>query len=165
IVPYSNWFLSLLSKKWKDYYRLRRQGEYKVDNRNIRVLAVPGGRKIAWLQQFFIILAYKRHRKRLIDLVGDNKIELIHAQNVNVGAGFARMIYRDFHIPYVVTTRALTDKALGRDVIRSLKGAKSLLNLNIINKKLADRYNKQSYLIPHGLDEAFFKIQTKHHHQ
>lgn len=159
VVPYSNFLLSLLSKKWKEYRALRKNGHYVYEGKKIHVIAVPGFKLDYLFKRFLIAVSFISYFKKLKSLITKNHIDLVHGHNVGSDAALAAKISAKFKIPYVVTTRNIHNNKITTYVQRNLSAAGMLISLTPTLKSIADDYNKNSIMIPHGIDDVFFSYR------
>jgi glycosyltransferase involved in cell wall biosynthesis len=158
LVPYSNWILSLFSNKWKEYRQLRIKGNFRFQGNIVEVMAVPGIKNDLWIKGFFVLLSVFFYRKKIKRIIKDKNIDLIHAHNVFIDGGIANRLSKTYNIPYVLTTRNIHTVKINKYVSGNLKEASALVSLNFSLKALADEFNMESYLIPHGVDQDFFEM-------
>lgn len=158
VVPYSNFILSLFSKKWKDFRVLRKNKSYHHEGKRIEVISVPSFKYDTKFKPLLIRLAFFIYRRKLTKIISANNIDIAHAHNVGSDAGIAHQIHKRFKLPYIVTTRDIHRSKITRFVSKNLKDAKALISLNKSIKTIADRYNSNSYLIPHGIDDEFLNL-------
>lgn len=161
VVPYSNFILSLFSKKWKEYRTLRKKGYYLHENRKIEVIAVPSFRSDYLVKRFLVNICFNFYRKRLKSTIVKNHIDLVHAHNVGTDAALAAKINARYKIPYVITTRNIHNNRITSYVRKNLSMAKLLISLTPTLKRIADNFNENSILIPHGIDDVFFSHPSK----
>lgn len=160
VIPYSNFLFSLISKRWSDFRKLRKQRHFHLAGRKIEVIAVPSFRKDSALKSFFIRLAFEFNKRRLKRLIQLNNIDLVHAHNIGSDLGIARRINECFGLPYVVTTRDIHRSHITKFIRSSLSNARALISLNHQIKAVSDLYNQHSYILPHGIDGEFLDQNT-----
>lgn len=156
ILPDTNKFLSLISKKWKSYYEVKKCKIIKIKDRSIFVLGII---QLPWLFSFRFILyeiSFQINRKKIKSIIDEIKPTVIHAQNADVDAYLARRIKEVYHIPYVVTLRDL-NRIADDTVLLNLKKANKLIAVSPTQVKDANKItSKEIKLIPHGIPEMFF---------
>lgn len=159
ITNYSNWFLSLFSKKWKSYRELKQMKTYKTQGHEVLVIWCPGFRKDRRFRKFFSKLAFWISQKQLRSLVKSKDIDLIHAQDIFKSGLIASIMSKRFNIPFVVTTRGPRKETKRNYAKNLLKTAKACINLNKNDLTESKLYNENSYLVPHGLNKQFLEQQ------
>jgi len=162
VVTYSNFFLSLISNKWKEFKQFKGLGKYNYQGREIEIIAVPNFKEDGPFKAMFINIGYYINRKKLKQLITASSIDLVHAHQIKTDAGIAYNLYKDLGIPYVVTSRKLGKLTLGKTLKEYLSSAKAIINLGYEQKAIADQHNKHSYLVPHGIDQHFLARERKY---
>lgn len=161
VVPYSNFFLALLSKRWKEYRELKKKGYYIHRGRRIHVLAIPSFRNDHCIQNLLVEIGIWSNNNTIARIIKDNSINLIHAHNIGSNAAIGQILKRKYGIPYVVTTRNIHNNVITSFVKENLRQASALISLSPSLKRIADDYNDKSLLIPHGIDDSFFLMPKK----
>jgi len=163
LLPYTPTILTRVSDKWKCYKKLAEAKGYSWDNRYIHVLALVSFKKDVWIRPFTNWLSYAIHKKRLMQLVLDNKVNIIHAHSIYTEGYLARRLSKDLNIPYVITTRGIQRFSLKPQARLNVLKAKSVISINNIHKSLADSIlkNRKSHLMPHGIDDMFLLMNRK----
>lgn len=156
VIPYANILLSLLSKKWKEYRLLKNRGYYSHGDKYVRTVAIPGFKNDYWIKKTLIRLGLWMNSRKMSSIIRDENIDLIHAHNIGADLAIARAINKKYNIPYVVTTRNIHNGKITNFVKDNLRHASALVSLTPTLKKIADNYNENSLLIPHGIDNSFF---------
>jgi teichuronic acid biosynthesis glycosyltransferase TuaC len=155
VVSYSNLVLSWISRKWKEFYQFRLLGRYEIRGREVTIIAVPNFQEDGPLKSLLIKIGYYMNRRKLQQLIRKHDIDLVHAHDIKLNAGIAYHLYKEFGIPYVLTTRKLGKLQMSKTLIRYLRAAKSVINLGFSQEELAKQYHQHSYIIPHGIDRRF----------
>src|SRR5690606_24950052 len=75
--------------------------------------------------------------------------------NVVSDLGITGILSKEYKLPYVVTTRDIHRIPITRNIAKRLSSASALISPNIMQKKIATRYNSSSFLLPHGIDSTF----------
>ena len=155
-VLYTSFFSRWLPKhkEHKDFLALKR---FAAGNRQIEIIAVPRFKWNPQLWSFYMRLAYLLNKSKLDRLVRENNIDIIHAHNIMADAGVAYQLSNRFNIPYVVTSRQMGKGKLDKHIIKFMGHAKAMISLNHQEKKACDAFNKQSYVISHGVEEPFLR--------
>ena len=105
-IPYTNFLISLISKKWKRYYDLRKKGRYIWDDVEIEVLALPLVKtRYHWLRIFLYKIGFLLNREKLNRIIKECNPDIIHGHNVAECAFISAFISKRKHIPYIVTSR------------------------------------------------------------
>lgn len=156
-LPYSNAILSFFSRKWASYWSLIKKGEFLLEDRVIYVLAVPQFRNDSWLKPWLNRIGFFINRRRIENILKSNKIDLIHAQDLGIGAGIADLASQRYGIPYVVTARGIEKHASKTYFKRLLQNARHLIVLNFAQSLAIQQLGYSSTLLPHGVDNNFFE--------
>ncbi len=155
-VPRTNWFLSMLSKRWKEYHGVQKVGSYILRDRKIHVIGVIRLPVVLPFRNLFFDLSYRLNKKRFARIINETRPHLIHAQDADSSAYTAHKISKDFKIPYVVTLRSV-NRVRDSIVQENLKAAAALIALSPTQVRDADGLtNKKIELVPHGIDSGFF---------
>lgn len=157
IIPYSNLIFSLVSSKWREYRVLRKQKLYNINGRNVYVIAVPAFRNDTLFKRSLNYIGYWYNRKRLLKIIEDLNVDILHSHNIDLDSGIASLIARNRDIPYVITTRNLTKIRVTTYVKTLMNRASALISLSQKVKHEGDRYNEVSVLIPHGISDEFLQ--------
>lgn len=160
-VLYTSFFAKWMPKhkEHKDFLDLK---SFSADNRNIEIISVPRFKWNAQLWSVYMRLAYMLNRKQLHRIVKDNNINLIHAHNIMADAGVAYHLSRHFKIPYLVTSRQMGKGKLDKHIIKFMARANALISLSHQEKKACDPFNKNSYVIGHGIEKPFLNQQKEY---
>lgn len=159
-LPYSNFLLSLFSKKRKSYYELRKQKRYVFKNRTIHVIPVLAFSLDKYFRRFLTWLTYKLSEISINKIIDQQSIDIIHAQNVGKDANLAWIINKSKKVPYIVTTRNINNYFITNFSKKVLNTAFCLLSLNHIFYKLSKPYNTNCLIVPHGVADIFFKNRS-----
>jgi len=155
IVPYSNFFFSLISKKWKEFVDFRRLKSFQYKNRTIEIITVPNILRNGLFKSVLIPIGYFMNRKKLKRIIKDHDIDIVHAHTIKSEAGIAHQLYKRFKIPYVITTRELGTVEVDRSIKKYISNAKAIISQGYLQKTMADQLHENSYLLPHGVDSRF----------
>jgi teichuronic acid biosynthesis glycosyltransferase TuaC len=164
IIPYANRFLGLFKPKWKEFKIFKDLKKFNYKDREIEIVPVPNFREDGMFKSLLINIGYLMNKKKLKRIIEENKIDLIHAHNIKSNAGIANHLYKDYGIPYVVTTRKLGKVNLESGLKQYVTDAKAAISLNYRQKRLAELFNKNSFLIPHGIDQRFLTKEKVYQH-
>jgi glycosyltransferase involved in cell wall biosynthesis len=160
VIPYSNFFLSKLKRKWKDYFSLIKTGQYSLNNLTIHVVGVPGFKGDSALRPLFAKLAYNvLFRNRIRKITDQARPDLIHAHNMIHNMELAECLRRESNLRMVVTARNINKSALSRLRSRKVK-AEKILTLNRLNTNRCENIpelKEKVVMIPHPIDEVFFQ--------
>lgn len=162
-IPYSNLLLSLISKRWKKYYQLRKRQRYNWDGAEIEVLALPLVKTRAhFLRRLLYKVGFIGNRIRLERLINKHRVSLIHAHNVGECGVISYLLSQTTKVPFVVTTRNIQNYYSDTYTVNYLRKAGALININHKQLELVQKYvdHKRSYIIPHGIDKKFFLDRT-----
>lgn len=116
-------------------------------------------------QNLHSILAYSSfflNKRFLKKYLKQNKIDIIHAEYIIPDGVLAYLIYKKFNIPFLLTTHKeerYFKSFISRNIaIKILRNAKYLTPLNFISDKLYRSFGiEDTLVVPHGIDEIFFK--------
>ncbi|SJN28718.1 glycosyltransferase family 4 protein [Sphingobacterium sp. JB170] len=159
-VPFSSYFLSLLSQKWKEFYLLRRMKIYSYEGFKIHVVAIPTFKNDFFFRKIFARISFLFYRKTIEKICINNEINICHAHNIGINAGLAYFIKSNLRIPFCITTRDLGRKPLSRHESLYINESNSLISISFRQKKIADSLHPLSYLIPHGIDDSYVTARS-----
>lgn len=157
-VLYTSFFARWLAKH-KEHKEFLELESFTADNRKVEIISVPRFKWDAQLWSFYMRVAYLLNSKKLNRIVRENKIDLIHAHNIKADAGVAYYLSRHFNIPYLITSRQMGKGKIDRHMVKFMAEAKAMISLNYQEKNASDRYNKNSYVIGHGVEAIFLSHQ------
>jgi glycosyltransferase involved in cell wall biosynthesis len=152
---YTSFFTHFLSehREHKEFLDLK---SYNLKNRKIEIIAVPTFVKSNIFWPLYMKIAFLRNRRKLTRIIKENKIDIIHAQDVLTNLGLAYQINKYLKIPFVVTSRHLgRSDYIMPHVKKFISKAKGIINLGRNEKNLSAGLNPNSYLISHGIDDRF----------
>jgi glycosyltransferase involved in cell wall biosynthesis len=121
------------------------------------------GYRIRILRPLFHWLSYITNKARLIRIVQEEKVTLIHAHHVQHSSYIAHRLSRKLNIPYVVTSRKIFSSIHSKQAKQDLNHAEAVISINHFYKKIIDQLvpSNSSHLLPHGLDAAFLTAEDK----
>jgi glycosyltransferase involved in cell wall biosynthesis len=156
IQPRSNFLLSLLNRKWKEYYQMQKKSEFEINGKKIKILSLIMLPK-QFLGGFFFNLSFFSKKSKLKKIILELKPDVIHAQDVYSAAFIARKLSKKFSIPYMVTLRygytKLTDL-----IKKNILYAKTLVAITPAQIKRTSLITTKSvHLIPHGVEPQFYQ--------
>lgn len=157
-VPYSNLFLSLLSRKWRQYFILKKKRIVKSDGRNVHILPVFQLPIRTFLDPLLFSLSFYLNKSRLRSIIVNNGINVTHSHNSVVDGFIGRKILKHFKISFLITDRGLKDgRSIPRFVKKNWDSASHIISLNRIGQsKLPEVYLKKASIIPHGIDRNYY---------
>jgi len=158
VIPYANYLLSKISKRWHNYYKLRKQGTYLRGGYEVKVVGIPMYGNSVFRNLFFSRIGYYLNKRFLHKIITDFRPDIIHAHNVLVDSVLAFKLSKRFSIPYIITDRSIYLYKESRLVVNRLRKASAVISVNHRYKSITkDIIGKQkSHIIPHGIDQFFF---------
>lgn len=162
LIPYSNFLLSRMSKKWEMYYQMRKNGYYKHNDHTISVVALPMLGTNLLLNLYLIKLGYLFNKSFLKRLVKQFNPDILHAHNVLIDTYIVNKLHKELKLPYVVTDRSIYKYYRSNNVVKWMKRASAIISVNYKYKKISETIvgKSKSYLIPHGIEDDFFKYNA-----
>ncbi|WP_426790105.1 glycosyltransferase [Sphingobacterium sp. WOUb80] len=155
---YSNDFLGLFSKKWKELSTLRKYNYFRSkDDVKIDILPIIQLPYKVEKRGLLFKLSLLKYKRRLDNIIQEFKPTVIHAQDADVSAYIARYIKEKYDIPYIVTLRGI-NFIHDHLIHQNLLGARALLSVSKTQKNDGLKYfDLDSITIPHGIDAKFFQ--------
>lgn len=141
------------NKEHKSFLDLK---SYDLSGRKVEIIAVPTFVKSNVFWPLYMKMAFLRNHGKLHRIIRENKIDIIHAQDVLTNLGLAYQINRYFKLPFVVTSRhiARADYILPH-IKKFMTYARGVISLGAYERGLTENMNPTSYLISHGIDDRF----------
>lgn len=159
VLPFSLYVIGIFSKKWREFYNLRKKKTIKVRGRNVFILPVIIFPKKTLLRNLIYKISFFLFRKKLKEIHMTVNPSLIHAQNVE-GDLFAAEYYNKlFQVPFIVTLRQFRND-LPQFIIKKIKKAKNVIALSFQQQQNYNLNSKNLIYLPHGIDESFIN-ETK----
>ena len=157
-VLYIPFILSFLTPKWKGYYLLRKKKKTVSINFIINIFPVFRFSRFPLLNNLFMDFHFFLHKDIYRKFLKENKIELIHAHSVSSDGYLAYLMNKAFNIPYIITVRELKSGSKNTEL---LNNCREIICLNEVDRiQVRDKYNKESFLIPHGIKDEFFNHKS-----
>ncbi|MCO5240651.1 MAG: glycosyltransferase [Chitinophagaceae bacterium] len=154
--PKVNKILSLLSTKWRSYYKVQQQEQFGLRGRVINTLGIIMLPKKFFFRNILYNLSFWLNRNRIEYIIKKTQPTIIHAQSIGGNAFFAKKISKKYNIPYIVTLRGLNEHT-DHLVIKTLESAKHLIAISPTQKRIAEKIIKETVnFIPHGVSDHFF---------
>ncbi|WP_118195547.1 glycosyltransferase family 4 protein [Albibacterium indicum] len=160
VTPYSNIILSVFSKRWLSYYKLRRGKTYSLADHTVHIYGLLMFPIKFSFRKLFYKLSYFFNRKMIARVIKDFEPSVIHAQNVDEDVSLARYIFKEYGIPYIVTLRSIQRK--DSVVKTNLVGPSSYIAISFMQKKIANSFGIDPVFIPHGIPDSFFSTIESH---
>jgi teichuronic acid biosynthesis glycosyltransferase TuaC len=149
-------FFTHIFPKYKEHKTFLDLKSYNLKNRKIEIIAVPTFVKSNIFWSLYMKFAFLRNRSKLGKIIRENKIDVMHAQDMLTNLGIAYQINKYFKIPFVVTSRHVARADYIKPHIkRFVAKAQGVINLGAFEKSLTASMNPKSYLISHGISERF----------
>lgn len=159
--PYANKLLSIISLKWKTYYKLKKEEKFILKGRDLFLFPVFLLPKKVFFRNLLTRLSILFQQKKIDKLINDFRPTIIHAQDADNAAYIARILSHKYSIPYVVTLRSI-NRVSDNKVKKNLRDSKSLIAISsqqITEAKILT--DKEITFIPHGVGEHFFNQDAK----
>lgn len=156
-LPYSNFLLSLLKDKWKNYYEYPKNFRYS-DNiviHGIRGLVFPN----SFLVQLTSFTFFAFNFARIKSILRDNDVDMVHAHGLFPEGAIAYTINALFSIPFILTVRSgirryFDEKSFGLTKVGEniCYSAEKLLTLNHPQKSILQKnIDKEITPLPHPI--------------
>ncbi|MFO7826001.1 MAG: glycosyltransferase family 4 protein [Cyclobacterium sp.] len=155
VIPYSNYFFSFFSKKWREYYLLISNKFFKYEDKSIHVIGIPGIKGDRFLKPIFNLIGFVLNRSKIDELLIKYQIDIVHAHNVHTDAAVAYELFKKCNIPYVITCRGLETNYINYYIKQCIYNSYTVIALNYRQKLILEQLNIESEIIPHGIDDNF----------
>jgi glycosyltransferase involved in cell wall biosynthesis len=156
VIPYSNWFLSKLKKRWKEYYDLSKKKRYELNGFDIAVINRPGFKGDKNFRRIFAVISFYMNRKLLNEVFLHHKPDLIHAHTLGGDSELAQVIKKNKGIKFVATTRELTKISLKNITNKRITPLRLLAHSQVNQKNVIQNTDIPINLIPHPVETGFF---------
>lgn len=158
---YTTFFTHIFAKH-KEHKTFLDLKSYELKNRKIEIIAVPTFVKKDLLWSLYMKIAFLRNRSKLGRIIRENKIDVMHAHDVLTNLGMAYQINKYFKIPFVVTSRHVARADyIKRHIEKFISKAKGVISLGSYERELTANMHPTSYLISHGIGQAFLDQQKE----
>ncbi|MFW6008877.1 MAG: glycosyltransferase family 4 protein [archaeon] len=174
--PWSNFLLSLIKKKWEEYYKSPEYYYYNYDSRNIKIIglkgiSLPKDYFTEVLSSTYFLMNYKKLKK----IIFKSKIKVLHAHYLFPDGLVALFLSYKFKIPFILSVRSPDRKYLDRNFIskiltnKILTRASKIITFNLGMKEKILNFNNnisnKISIIPHPIkkNELYknFKVNKK----
>lgn len=161
LYPYSNWFLGLFSKKWKELAKFRKKNTVMVKGREVYCFPLFLLPVKTVIQRVLNVASIFFIRKKLVKLLREKKPTVVHAHSVGAAAYLAKYIKRKYGVPYILTVRGLKNTRR-KSLISSVSDADRLISVSPSQQReLKNICGLSSSLIPHGVQDSDFLKTAK----
>lgn len=159
-VPYSNSFFAFFKQKWKEYHEIIKNGFFEIDGYQVKVIGIPGFGKDIQLRKLLALAGYRLFQRRIENAIQLIKPDIIHAHDMRSNIEIAELIKRKFGINYIVSARNVDLRILNR-ISKGELNPLAILAHSQMSATRCDGLNVSVHLIPHPVDNSFFKSKQK----
>lgn len=162
VLPFSIYVIGLFSKKWRDFYNLKKKATINVRGRKVYILPVIIFPKKTILRNFIYKFSFYLYKKKIDEIHSAIKPSLIHAQNVEGDLFIADYFRTVYNVPFIVTLR-LFNKYLPKFIIKKIEKAQKVIALSYQQQQHYHLDSKNLHYLPHGIDESFVNESIEIH--
>ncbi len=159
VQPYTNFLLSLLKRKWAEYYRLQKQGFFEYEGKKILVLTAPRFKNDYLIKPLINYIGFLMNKKKIEKIINNVNPDLIHSHNLTFSAYLSYKIKRKFKIPYIITLRGSPPILFKNHIRKILRCSKVIVSVSMHRAKMFKKFipDSQISVIPHPIDDNFFE--------
>ncbi len=133
---------------------------YELDEYRVNVIGIPGFTNDINFRSFLAYLGYSFFQKRIEAIIQSVRPEIVHAHDLRSNIEIAELIKRKFGINYIVSARNVHDNILSR-ISKGILNPSSIIAHSYISASRCEGCSKPIHLIPHPVDQHFFKATIR----
>lgn len=153
---YSNSFLGLFSKRWKEYSQLKKHIYLNIRGRKVFILPLILLPKKLIIRNWLIRLSLLFYGNRLKKIINEINPSVVHSQTIGSAAYLGNIINYKYNIPHIITLRGI-EKQVDKIDIVNINNASKFLAINYLQKeKIMNIKETEACFIPHGISDSFF---------
>ncbi|NJK96595.1 MAG: glycosyltransferase [Bacteroidales bacterium] len=160
-VPYSNAFLSKLFPFNSAYRAIKNKESYKWKNYDVMLMPYISAKRINNIHSILCSSLYYLNKRRIKKFLDEHKIDVVHAQLLYPDAVLAYFLWKNFNIPYFITSHWELDY-LENNISRFftkklLKNAKYIFPIAQVNQNTYLEIGiNHTKVVPLGFDDTFY---------